>query len=290
MPNQTRLLIFVVAYNAEKHIESVLDRIPKLHLSKYDYEILIIDNDSNDPATLRYLQQLTSEGRVRVIRDDRPFNFSALNNNAVHAASGELIGLLNNDLEIISPDWLSEMVAIALQPDVGAVGAKLLYPDNTLQHAGIILGLGADRVAGHAHYHFPKSRHGYFGRTHLISSFSAVSAACLVIKKSIYEQVGGLDEMNLPIAFNDVDFCLRVQDAGYHNIWTPYAELYHHESASRGYDNTPEKQARFAKETQYMKLRWGDLLFNDPAYNPNLTLEQEDFSLATPPRVETLSS
>ncbi len=255
-----------------------------------NYEILIIDNDSNDPATLRYLHQLTSEGRVRVIRDDRPFNFSALNNNAVHAASGELIGLLNNDLEIISPDWLSEMVAIALQPDVGAVGAKLLYPDNTLQHAGIILGLGADRVAGHAHYHFPKSRHGYFGRTHLISSFSAVSAACLVIKKSIYEQVGGLDEMNLPIAFNDVDFCLRVQDAGYHNIWTPYAELYHHESASRGYDNTPEKQARFAKETQYMKLRWGDLLFNDPAYNPNLTLEQEDFSLATPPRVETLSS
>jgi GT2 family glycosyltransferase len=204
----------------------------------------------------------------------------------VKLAQGELVGLLNNDLEVISSEWLSEMVSIALQPQVGAVGAKLWFPNETLQHGGIIVGLGG--AAGHAHYHLPKNHYGYFGRANLINSFSAVTAACLIIRKTIYEEVGGLDEINLQVAFNDVDFCLRVREAGYRNIWTPYSELYHHESATRGFEDTPEKQVRFIKEAQYMERRWGELLFNDPGYSPNLTLDYADFSLAWPPRVPSI--
>lgn len=250
-----------------------------------NYEILIIDNGSDDPETLRYLESLELEPRVRILRDDRPFNFSALNNAAVKKARGELVALLNNDIEVISPDWLSEMVSHALRPHVGTVGARLWYSDETLQHGGVVLGLGLARVGGHAHYHMPRFQHGYFGRASLTQSFSAVTAACLVVRKAIYEEVGGLDETNLQVAFNDVDFCLRVREAGYRNIWTPYAELYHHESATRGFEDKPEKQARFLNEAQYMRQRWGDLLLNDPAYSPNLTLDHDDFSLAWPPRV-----
>jgi len=217
------------------------------------------------------------------LRDDRPFNYSALNNRAVQLARGELVGLINNDINVISPEWLTEMVSIALQPGVGAVGARLWYPDNTLQHGGVILGVGG--VAGHSHKYFPKGHLGYFGRTILQQSFSAVTAACLVVRRSIFLEVGGFEEENLKIAFGDVDFCLRVREAGYRNVWTPYAELYHHESATRGYEDTPEKQARFVGEVRYMQDRWGRLLLNDPAYSPNLTLDREDFSLAWPPRV-----
>jgi GT2 family glycosyltransferase len=178
------------------------------------------------------------------------------------------------------------MIGLAIQPGVGAVGARLWYPNDTLQHGGCITGIGG--VAGHSHKHLPKEHFGYFARAQLIQTLSVVTAACLVIKKSIYQEVDGLDEVNLKVAFNDVDFCLRVREAGYRNIWTPYAELYHHESATRGYEDTPEKQARFRDEVLYMQKRWGSLLNEDPAYNPNLTLEHEDFSLAWPPRVTSL--
>ena len=251
-----------------------------------NYEILIIDNSSDDAAILKYFDTVQIDHRVRVVRDDRPFNYSALNNAAVKLAKGDIIGLLNNDLEVISPEWLSEMVSIALQPKVGAVGARLWYPDNTLQHGGIILGIGG--VAGHSHKNFSYRARGYFGRAIFIQSFSAVTAACLVIRKSIYLQTGGLNETQLPVAFNDVDFCLRVREAGFRNVWTPYAELFHHESATRGYEDNPEKQARFKNEVTFMKQRWGDFLLNDPAYNPNLTLCNEDFGLAWPPRIENL--
>jgi glycosyltransferase involved in cell wall biosynthesis/LmbE family N-acetylglucosaminyl deacetylase len=251
-----------------------------------NYEILIVDNGSDDPATLQYFDELQAETRVRVVHDNRPFNFSALNNAAVKLARGEVLGLLNNDLEVISPEWLTEMVSISLQPGVGAVGARLWYPDNTLQHGGVIAGVGG--VAGHSHKNLARYQYGYFSRAVLIQSFSVVTAACLVIRKAIYEEVGGLNETNLQIAFNDVDFCLRVREAGYRNVWTPYAELYHHESATRGYEDTPEKQARFAKEVQYMMQRWGKLLLSDPAYSPNLTLDHQDFSLAWPPRCPPL--
>jgi glycosyltransferase involved in cell wall biosynthesis len=265
----------------QKCIKSILKKT-----TYSNYEILIVDNGSNESATIKGLERLKSDPRIRVVRDDRPFNFSALNNAAVKLVRGEVVGLLNNDLEVISPDWLSEMVSHALRPEVGAVGAKLLYPNKTLQHGGVVLGIGG--VAGHAHKHWPHDQYGYFNRASLIQSFSAVTAACLVIRKSVYEAVGGLNEKDLPVAFNDVDFCLRVREAGYRNIWTPYAELYHHESISRGIEDTSEKQARFTKEVQYMKQYWGDQLLKDPAYSFNLTLNHEDFSLAWPPRVKSI--
>jgi O-antigen biosynthesis protein len=249
-----------------------------------NYEVLVIDNGSDDFATLNYLKKITSEPKVRVITDTRPFNYSALNNAAANQARGEIIGLINNDIEVISPDWLSELVSHALRPNVGAVGAKLLYPNDTVQHAGVLLGVTG--VAAHAHKNLPRHGHGYFSRANLIQSFSAVTAACLVIKKSIYESVGGLNEVDLQIAFNDIDFCIRLCKAGYKNIWTPYAELYHHESATRGYEDSPEKKERFAREVAYMEQN--NLSKPDPAYSPNLTIENDDFSLAWPPRVLNL--
>ena len=247
-----------------------------------NYEILIVDNSSDDPKILDYFTKVVSDARIRVLRDERPFNYSALNNAAVLYARGEYLGLINNDIEVITPQWLDEMMSLATQPNVGAVGARLWYPNDTLQHGGVISGLGG--VAGHSHKHLPKGHPGYFYRAQLVQTLSAVTAACLIIKKDIYLQMGGLDEANLKVAFNDVDFCLRVQEAGYRNVWTPYAELYHHESATRGFEDTPEKQTRFSEEVLYMQKRWGNKLLHDPAYNPNLTLDREDFSFAWPPR------
>jgi glycosyltransferase involved in cell wall biosynthesis len=264
-------------------IESIINKT-----SYQNYEILVIDNGSDDSATLKFFDTLKTEKRVSVIRDARPFNYSELNNAAAKLAKGEVLGLLNDDLEVISPDWLSEMVSIALQQGVGAVGAKLWYPNKTLQHGGVILGLGVHRVAGHAHHQMPTGHHGYFGRASLISSFSAVSAACLVIQKTIYEKVNGLNEIDLKVGFNDVDFCLRLQEEGYRNNLSPDAELYHYESATRGVEDTPEKRERFSKEVLYMKQRWGDKLLRDPNYNPNLTLDHADFSLSWPPRVKSI--
>ena len=248
-----------------------------------NYELIIIDNGSDEVVILRYLQRLQQDSRVTVIRDARPFNYSALNNKAVAQAKGEIIAFLNNDLEVINSDWLDEMVSHVVHPEVGVVGAKLYYPDETIQHAGVIVGLGG--VAGHSHKHFPRDNPGYCGRLLLTQNLSAATAACLLVRKEVFEAVEGFDEQHLAIAFNDVDLCLRIQEQGFVNVWTPYAELYHYESASRGYEDTPEKQARFNKEVDYMKRRWGDSLLIDPAYNPNLTVDREDFSFACPPRL-----
>ncbi|MGZ8158946.1 MAG: glycosyltransferase [Methylobacter sp.] len=262
-------------------IESLFDKT-----TYKNFEVLIVDNNSDDPETLEYFASLAGNKKIRVLRDERPFNYSALNNAAVQQAQGEYIGLVNNDIEVISPEWLDEMMGLAIQPGVGAVGARLWYPNETLQHGGCITGIGG--VAGHSHKHLPRGQFGYFARAQLIQTISVVTAACLVIKKSIYEEVKGLDETNLKVAFNDVDFCLRVREAGYRNIWTPYAELYHHESATRGYEDTPEKKLRFRDEVLYMQKRWGNSLKNDPAYSPNLTLDHEDFSYAWPPRINLI--
>lgn len=259
-------------------IESIFDKT-----TYGNYEILIVDNNSDDPNTLAYFARLADDNRIRILRDERPFNYSALNNAAVQHARGEYLGLVNNDIEVISPEWLEEMMGLAIQPGVGAVGARLWYPNDTLQHGGVITGLGG--LAGHSHKHLSKGFPGYFYRAQLIQGVSVVTAACLLVKKSIYQEVGGLDEANLKVAFNDVDFCLRVREAGYRNVWTPYAELYHHESATRGFEDTPEKKLRFRDEVLYMKKCWGDLLMSDPAYNPNLTLDREDFSYSWPPRI-----
>jgi len=275
--------IIIPTYNGlvllQQCIESIVSRTTYSR-----YEIIIIDNNSDDPETLQYLKGVARSENIQVMRDPRPFNYSQLNNSAVEKAQGEYVLLMNNDIEVITPDWLSEMVSVAIQEGVGCVGARLWYPDDTLQHGGVILGLGG--VAGHSHKHLRREERGYFIRAKLIQSLSAVTAACLLVHKDIYQQVDGLNEKHLTVAFNDVDFCLKVRRAGYRNVWTPYAELYHHESATRGYEDSLEKKKRFSKEVQYMKEYWGEELLIDPNYSPNLTLDFEDFSLAWPPRVD----
>lgn len=243
-----------------------------------NYCITIVDNGSVEKDTLKQFETWAKTNpKISILRDDSPFNYSRLNNQAAHKTKAELICLLNNDIEIISPDWLEEMAGHAMRDDVGCVGARLWYPNDTLQHGGVILGIGG--IAGHSHKYWPKGDAGYMGRAESAQALSAVTAACLMIKRSIYEEVGGLDEQ-IKVAFNDIDFCLRVRKAGYRNMWTPFAEMYHHESASRGHEDNPEKVARFNAEVDFMKKRWGNELITDPYYSPNLTLEHEDFSLA----------
>lgn len=257
-------------------IESILDKT-----TYTNYEILVVDNQSTCSHTLAYLQELEAgtryDGRVRVLSYDHPFNYSAINNFAAHHANGEVLGLINNDVEVIGPEWLSEMVSHAIRPNIGCVGAKLYYPDGSIQHAGVILGIGG--VAGHSHKYFPGHAEGYFGRLRTIHNVSAVTGAVLVVEKKIYEELGGLNAVGLPIAFNDVDFCIKVQKLGYINLWTPFGELYHHESKTRGDDQTPEKQSRFKMECEFMLAKWGNFLQNDPFYNKNLTLISENYSL-----------
>jgi GT2 family glycosyltransferase len=259
-----------------------------------NFEILIVDNDSDEPETLAYLSTFASSApspiaprpspgqRVRVVHFPGEFNYSALNNFGVAQTDAPVVGLLNNDLEVIHGDWLDEMVSHALRPEIGCVGAKLYYPDDKIQHAGVILGIGG--VAAHAWQTHPRGAAGQAHRNLLQQNLSAVTAACLVMRREVYEQVGGLNADQLKVAFNDVDFCLKVRAAGYRNLWTPYAELYHHESASRGKEDTLEKRDRFRSEVEYMRTTWGELLDRDPAYNPNLTLTINDFTLALPPR------
>jgi GT2 family glycosyltransferase len=274
--------IIIPTRNGKKILQNCIESI--LEKSSYKkYEILVVDNDSDEPETLEYFSLIQKNKKIKVIKFNGKFNYSAINNYAVKNANGEVIALVNNDIEVISEDWLSEMVSIAIQPRVGAVGAKLLYEDGRLQHGGVLIGLGG--VAGHANKYAPKNDPGYCCRSVLIQSMSAVTAACMVIRKDVYLEVGGLDELNLKVAFNDVDFCLRVKEAGYKNIWTPHAQLYHHESATRGAEDSAEKKLRFQAEVEYMKERWSVFLRDgDPAYSPNLTLDYEDFSLAWPPR------
>jgi glycosyltransferase involved in cell wall biosynthesis len=257
-------------------VESLLEKT-----TYANFEILIVDNDSDDAETLAYLDELRKRDRVRVVHFPGEFNFSAINNFGVSQTDAPLVGLLNNDLEVIHGDWLDEMVSHALRPEIGCVGAKLYYPDDRIQHAGVILGIGG--VAAHAWQTHPRGAAGQAHRNLLQQNLSAVTAACLVIRREVFQQVDGLDE-KLKVAFNDVDFCLKVRAAGYRNLWTPYAELYHHESASRGAEDTLEKRDRFRGEVEYIKAKWGDAFENDPAYNPNLTLTINDFTLSTPPR------
>lgn len=257
----------------EVAVRSILDRT-----TYSNYEIIILDNGSVEPETLAFFENIQRESqKVKVLRYDYPFNYSAINNFGVKYTDGEIIGLVNNDVEVINPEWLTEMVSHAIRPEIGCVGAKLYYSNDSIQHAGVILGIQG--VAGHSHKYFDRSATGYFSRLSIVQNVSAVTAACLLVRRSVYDAVDGLNEEDLKVAFNDVDFCLKVREAGFRNLWTPYAELYHYESISRGAEDNPEKIARFNKEIEYMKKRWGDLLSHDPYYSPNLTLRREDFSI-----------
>jgi GT2 family glycosyltransferase len=269
--------LIIPTYNGYEITKQAIDSI--LEKTTYsNYEILLVDNNSNDPVALAYFDSFDLHEKVTVLRYPYPFNYSAINNFAAKQAKGEVIGLVNNDIEVISPQWLTEMVSHALREDIGCVGAKLYFPNNTIQHAGVIYGLGG--VAGHSHKHFPREHPGYFYRLMLVQNLSAVTAACLLVRKSVFNKVQGLNEKDLTVAFNDVDFCLKVQAAGYRNLWTPYAELYHYESVSRGAEDNPEKVARFNRETDYMKRVWNTDSKADPCYSPNLTLDREDFSIS----------
>ncbi|WP_157982692.1 glycosyltransferase family 2 protein [Idiomarina ramblicola] len=246
------------------------------------YEIIIVDNQSDCPQTLKWFNDIQDESNnVRVIRYDAPFNYSAINNFAVAHAHGELLCFLNNDTEVINENWLREMAQQAQRPGVGCVGAKLYYPDNTIQHAGVVLGLWG--LAGHGHKNFTRHSPGYCQRLASVQNYSAVTAACLMMKKFIFDEAGGFNENELKVAFNDVDLCLKVLAAGYRNLWTPYAELYHYESKTRGKEDSPEKKARERGEITYMKKQWAALIKHDPAYNPNLTRLQEDFGVNLEP-------
>ena len=245
-------------------------------------EFVVVDNRSDDRETLAYLRKIGRRRNVRVLRDERPFNYSALNNAAVAACEGELVLFMNNDIEVLDPDWLDEMVSLMADEGIGAVGAKLLYPDRTVQHAGVVVGLGG--VAGHVHQHLPAAAAGYMGKALLRQDMSACTAACLLTRRALFEELGGFDEEHLAIAYNDVDYCLKVRAAGLRVVWTPHAELLHHESATRGSDVAPEKVERFRREQSSFVERWAGVVANDPAYNPNLSAANDRYELAFPPR------
>ncbi len=242
-----------------------------------NYEIIIVDNQSREKDTLDYLGKISKNPKVRVVRYPKPFNFSKINNFAAKNARGKYLLFLNNDTEVIAEDWLEAMVEHIQRDEVGAVGGKLLYPDDTIQHAGVIIGVGG--FAGHAHRHIPNDQTGYFFRAHIIQDVSAVTAACLMVKRKVYDEVGGFNE-KLAVAMNDVDLCLKIRERGHLIVYTPYAVLYHMESPSRGPDTNSK---RFEGELKLMKELWGGKLESDPYYNPNLSYETGDY---TPKKVE----
>ena len=282
LPNHPPLVSIIIPTRNAEHLVRVCIASILARTNYPNYEIILIDNNSDSPPALAYFKELASDG-IRVIGYTQPFNYSAITNFAVTEAKGEILCLLNNDIEVLEHNWLDECVAHATREEIGAVGARLYYPNMTVQHAGVITGLGG--VAGHAFKGFAQHSPGtpqY--RPHRLQNLSAVTAACLVVRKKVFLEANGFDETALPVAFNDVDFCLKVQALGYRNLYTPYAELIHHESLTRGPEDTPDKIVRFQNEISAIKTRWGDQLLNDPAYNPNLSLNSEDFAFAYPPR------
>lgn len=277
LPDQLPLITIIVPTKDKLELlracaESVLERT-----SYPNYELLIVDNASVEKRTSDYLSQLQDHPNVRVVEYAGAYNFSAINNFAAEAARGSYLCLLNNDTEVISPEWLTELLRQAARPHVGAVGAKLLYGDGTIQHAGIVIGIGG--AAGHAHRFLPANQPGYFRMPHVSQYVSAVTAACLLVDKRKFHAVGGLDEVDLRIAFNDVDFCLKLEAAGWRNVYVPHAVLLHHESKSRGLDSSPANVERFRGELATLQERWDTETYDDPLFNPHLDNRSERFVL-----------
>jgi len=270
-----RVSLIIPTRDGADVLETCVRSIRKL--TRYDnYEIIIVDNGSVEDRTRTLFVELARDPEIRILPRPEPFNFSRLNNAAAREATGTIIGLINNDIEVTDGAWLTNMVSLAVRPETGCVGAKLLYPDGRLQHAGVVIGLGG--VAGHGHRFQRADEPGHLDRLRHVHEVSAVTAACLLIRREVFDAVNGLDE-ELMVAFNDVDFCLRVRAAGYRNLWTPFATLIHHESVSRGRDLTPSKARRFAGEFATMQRRWGADMLADSYYSPHLTYDLEDFSL-----------
>lgn len=270
------------------HIEDLKRCITSIvEKSTYDnYEIVIVENNSVTEEIFEYYKKLEENPAIRVITYEGDFNYSKINNLGVSQTTGDYVLLLNNDTQVITLDWMEELLMYAQRKDVGAVGAKLYYEDNTIQHAGVVLGLGAHRTAGHSHYRVSYNNLGYMGRLCYAQNVMAVTGACLMMRKSLFEQLGGLDE-SFAVSLNDVDLCIRAWKAGYVNVFTPFAELYHYESVSRGLDDRGEKAQRYNRESEAFRAKWKDLLEQgDPYYNPNFSLDRSDFALKYEPSVK----
>lgn len=260
----------------ERCITSILEKSSYEH-----YEIIVAENNSTTEEIFAYYKKIQENPNIRVVKYEGDFNYSKINNFAVRSARGEYILLLNNDTAVITLDWIEEMLMYAQRKDVGAVGAKLYYGDRTIQHAGVVLGLGQHRTAGHSHYRVSSNNLGYMGRLCYAQNVMAVTGACLMMKKALFEELGGLDE-EFAVSLNDVDLCVRAWKAGYVNVFTPFAELYHYESVSRGSDDHGEKAARYERESEAFRAKWKELLVKgDPYYNPNFSLDRSDFALKT---------
>lgn len=269
------------AADLKRCITSILEK------STYEnYEIVIVENGSETKEIFEYYTSLKEYDNIRVVTYEKPegqngFNYSAVNNFGVKQTKGDYILLLNNDTEVITVNWMEELLMYAQREDVGAAGAKLYYGNKTIQHAGVVLQLGAHRTAGHSHYGQSRENLGYMGRLCYAQNVSAVTGACLLVKKSLFEEVGGLDE-SFAISLNDVDFCLKLREKGLLNVFTPFAELYHYESVSRGLDDSGEKAERYNRESAHFREKWKTVLEKgDPYYNPNFSLDRSDFALKT---------
>lgn len=276
----SRPLVSIIIPNKD-HVDDLSRCVESvINLSTYDnYEIVIVENNSETVEIRTYYEEISRHPRVQVVEYKGDFNYSKINNFGVQYAKGEYLLLLNNDTEVITPDWMEELLMYAMRKDVGVVGAKLYYPDKTIQHAGIVIGLGAHRTAGHTHYRIPEANVGYMGRLCYAQDVTAVTGACMMVSKALYEELGGLDE-SFTVALNDVDFCLRVREKGLLNIFTPFAELYHYESKSRGSDKKDERALRYQQESDRFRVKWADALAKgDPYYNPNFSLDHSDFTV-----------
>ena len=276
----SRPLVSIIIPNKD-HVDDLSRCVESIiNLSTYDnYEIVIVENNSETAEIRTYYEEISRHPRVQVVEYKGDFNYSKINNFGVQYAKGEYLLLLNNDTEVITPDWMEELLMYAMRKDVGVVGAKLYYPDKTIQHAGIVIGLGAHRTAGHTHYRIPEANVGYMGRLCYAQDVTAVTGACMMVSKALYEELGGLDE-SFTVALNDVDFCLRVREKGLLNIFTPFAELYHYESKSRGSDKKDDRALRYQQESDRFRVKWADALAKgDPYYNPNFSLDHSDFTV-----------
>lgn len=276
----SRPLVSIIIPNKD-HVEDLSRCVESIiNLSTYDnYELIIVENNSETAEIRTYYEEISRHPRVQVVEYKGDFNYSKINNFGVQYAKGEYLLLLNNDTEVITPDWMEELLMYALRKDVGVVGAKLYYPDKTIQHAGIVIGLGAHRTAGHTHYRIPEANVGYMGKLCYAQDVTAVTGACMMVSKALYEELGGLDE-SFTVALNDVDFCLRVREKGLLNIFTPFAELYHYESKSRGSDKKDDRAVRYQQESDRFRVKWADALAKgDPYYNPNFSLDHSDFTV-----------
>lgn len=244
-----------------------------------NYEIIVVENNSETKEIFSYYEELKNNPQIKVVTYDGEFNYSRINNLGVSQATGDYVLLLNNDTQVITVNWMEELLMYAQRQDVGAVGGKLYYGDKTIQHAGVVIGLGAHRTAGHVHYRQKRENLGYMGRLCYAQNMTAVTGACLMVKKALYEEAGGLDE-SFAVSLNDVDFCLKLRSMGYLNVFTPFAELYHFESISRGLDDKGASAERYNDESARFRKKWEkELAAGDPYFNPNFSLDKPDFSL-----------